>query len=298
MRKPVLLIWTNAAILIVLFAFMTQSLFLVSRVAHTRWANGQVQVRRSQNGAWESVHDGTPIKAGDTLFTGPNGRAEFAWADGTRWVIEPSTTLRVLRAQGASWRGGEQTQFKLEQGKMWVRVAKMLGAGSGFSVETPDARATVRGTVWSIETGQGKTRVGVWRGFVDVSDPSGGEAKRIISGTDALVGAHGVGLQNAATTEDAAFRAQNDLTHPDLDAKARRIGQWAILSGHVEEGSALFFGCHPVDLNDNGAFLQRLALVRGHNQWTLTARDKHGESSKACRALEFDGTRARQSACR
>jgi len=298
MRKPVLLIWTNAAILIVLFALMTQSLFLVTRVAHTRWAHGQVQVRRSNGGAWAPVSKGTPVKAGDTLSTGPNGRAEFAWADGTRWIVEPNTQLRVLRAGRASWRGGEQTQFGLEQGKMWVRVAKILDAGSGFSVETPDARATVRGTVWSIETGQGKTRVGVWRGFVDVSDPSGGGMKRITSGTDALVGAQGVALQSAPPTQDAAFRAQNDLTHPDLDAKAQRIGKWAILSGHVEESSALFFGCHPVDVRDNGAFFERFPLARGHNQWTLTTRDKHGESSKACRALEFDGTRATAGACR
>jgi len=298
MRKPVLLIWTNAAILIVLFAFMTQSLFLVSRVAHTRWARGGVQVRRSNGGVWAPISKGTPVKAGDVLSTGTDGRAEFAWADGTRWIVEPNTTLRVLRAGRASWRGGEQTQFRLEQGKMWVRVAKALDAGSGFSVETPDARATVRGTVWSIETGRGKTRVGVWRGFVDVSAPSGGPSKRISPGTDALVGAQGVALQSAPPAQDAAFRAQSDLTHPDLDIHAKRIGQWAILSGHTEEGGALFFGCHPVDVSDNGAFLQRLALVRGHNQWTLTARDKHGESSHACRALEFDGRRATAGACR
>jgi len=298
MRKPVLLIWTNAAILIVLFALMTQSLFLVTRVAHTRWAHGQVQVRRSNGGAWAPVSGGTPIKAGDTLSTGTDGRAEFAWADGTRWIVEPNTQLRVVRAGRASWRGGEQTQFRLEQGKMWVRVAKIMDAGSGFSVETPDARATVRGTVWSIETGGGKTRVGVWRGFVDVSAPSGGAVKRISPGTDALVGAGGVALLTAPPTQDAAFRAQNDLTHPDLDAKARRIGQWAILSGHTEEGDALFFGCHPIDVNDNGAFFERLALVRGHNQWTLTARDKHGESSHVCRALEFDGRRATAGVCR
>jgi len=298
MRKPVLLIWTNAAILIVLFALMTQSLFLVTRVAHTRWARGNVQVQRSNGSAWAPVLGGTPIKVGDVLSTGADGRAEFAWADGTRWVVEPNTRLKVLRAGRASWRGGEQTQFKLEQGKMWVRVAKMLGAGSGFSVETPDARATVRGTVWSIETGQGKTRVGVWRGFVDVSDPSGGAAKRISPGTDALVSAQGVALQLAPQTQDGAFREQADLTHPDLSLNAKRIGQWAILSGHTEEGAALFFGCHPLDVNENGAFFERLALVRGHNQWTLTARDKHGESSNACRALEFNGRRATAGACR
>jgi len=70
------------------------------------------------------------------------------------------------------------------------------------------------------------------------------------------------------------------------------------LSGHTEEGDALFFGCHPIDVNDNGAFFERLALVRGHNQWTLTARDKHGESSHVCRALEFDGRRATAGVCR
>jgi len=297
MRKPVLLIWTNAAILIVLFALMTQSLFLVSRIAHTKWANGTVRIQRANGGSWKAVERGTPVIAGDVLSTGADGSAEFAWADGTRWKLEPNTKLRVERAEGASWRGGERTQFRLESGKIWVRVVKTLVAGSGFEVETPGATASVRGTVWSIETDGKQTRVGVWKGFVDVANGRG-DARRIQPGTSAVVGSGIVEVQIAPPAQDAAFRAQTDLTHPDLKLSARRFGKNAILSGRVEEGDALFFGCHAIEANPNGAFVQRFPLVSGHNQWKFSATDKHGESASVCRAMEFDGNTATPAACR
>ena len=295
MRKPVLLIWTNAAILIVLFAALTQSLFLVTRIAHTRWARGQVEVSRSGQSDWTPVASGTPIKAGDTLQTGSDGRAEFAWADGTRWKLEPNTRLVVQRAFGSSWRGGEHTQFRLESGKVWVRVVKRLDKNSSFGIETPSALATVRGTVWSIEVAGTNTLVGVWKGFVDIS--AAGAKTRVSSDSKAVVSDAGVELQNASSDDKTAFELQTDLTRPELEVDVKVGRSSAILSGHTEAGNTLMLGCESLNVLSNGAFITRLPLVKGHNEWKLTATDLHGETTSACHAAEFDGQKATTSAC-
>ena len=296
MRKPVLLIWTNAAILIVLFALMAQSLFLVTRIAHTRWARGQVEVLRSGQSDWNTVTAGTPVKAGDTLRTGSDGRAEFAWADGTRWKLDPNTRLLVQRAFGSSVRGGEQTQFRLESGKVWVRVVKRLDGNSSFRIETPSAIASVRGTVWSIEVAGADTLVRVWKGFVDVS--AANTKTRVSSAFKALVSDSGIELQSASSSDQAAFELQDDLTRPELEVGVKLGQRSAILSGHTEAGDRLMLGSEPLSVLNNGAFITRVPLVQGHNEWKLTATDLHGETTSACRAAEFDGQKATMSACR
>lgn len=310
MRKAVLLIWTNAAILIVLFALMAQSLLVVSRIAHTRWAHGQVQVLRAGQSDWTPVVSGTPIKAGDTIWTGNDGRAEFAWADGTRWKLEPQTRLLVQRAARDSWRGNEHTRLRLESGKVWVRVVKRLGAGSGFEIETPTALAKVRGTVWSIEARSHDTCVGVWKGEVEVE--TSGEKKRVTPGSKAIAGDAIVGdaiagdaiagdaieLQRATPADEAAFEAQDDLTHPELEVGVKLGASSALLSGQTEAGDALVLGCEPVTVLGRGAFSRRVPLVPGHNEWHLRATDQHGASTNQCRAAEFDGKTATMSVCR
>ncbi len=300
MRKPVLLIWTNAAILVVLFALMAQSLFVVSRIARTKWAHGQVQVLRAGQNEWTSVVPGTPIKAGDTLLTGSDGRAEFAWADGTRWKLEPQTRLLVQRAVRNSRQGGEQTQFRLESGKVWVRLVKRLGTGSGFQIETPTALARAVGTVWSIEVAGDQTRVDVLRGFVDVSISGSNlsEVKRLLPSTQALVSASGIELQNASPGDQAAFEAQRDLTHPELSIDVKFNCSDATLSGQTEAGDTLTLNGQAVKVLGTGAFVQRVALNPGFNRWNVTSTDVHGETTSECRAAQFDGKTATMSACR
>lgn len=296
MRKPVLLIWTNAAILIVLFGALTQSLFVVSRIARSRWAHGQVQVLRAGQSDWTPVSSGTPIKAGDTIWTGNDGRAEFAWADGTRWKLEPQTRLLVQSARRDSWQASEHTRFRLESGKVWVRVVKGLSAGSGFEIETPTALARARGTVWSIEARSHDTCVGVWKGEVDVE--TSGAKKRVVPGSKAIAGDFAIALQKATPGDEAAFEAQADLTHPELEVNVKLGASSALLSGQTEAGDVLLLGCELLTVLGQGGFSRRVPLVPGHNEWHLTATDRHGESTTQCRAAEFDGKTATPSACR
>ncbi len=295
MRKPALIIFANASILIVLFCLMAQSLFIVSRLASAKAVSGRVELRRGGQGAFSPVTLGETVKTGDELQTGSDGRAEFAWADGTRWKLEPSTHLSITRAASNSWRKTEQTQFKLDAGKVFVRVVKTLAPGSSFQIETPSAVAAVRGTVWSIEVNGGQTRVGVYKGFVEVSGAGGAQTVR--PGKEAVTGNGGsVALESAHNA--AAFAANPDLLRPTLDVDVRTVQKSAILSGQTEAGDALCLGNECVRVLSNGAFVRRVPLQTGHNEWRLTATDKHAATATACRAVEFDGQTATPGACR
>ncbi|BCM91976.1 hypothetical protein IAD21_03855 [Abditibacteriota bacterium] len=285
MRKPVLLIFANAAILIVLFCLMTQSLFIVARLASVKSTTGSVEIKRAGEDAFHAVAVGDVVKAGDELQTGDNGRGEFAWADGTRWKLEPKTHLKIERAAINSWRKSEQTQFRLDAGKVFVRVVKSLAPGSSFQIETPSAVAAVRGTVWSIEVANGQTRVGVYKGFVDVNTDGKG-TQTVRPGHEAVAGDNGVKLEN--TSDDAAFEAQTDLIHPTLDVDVKTNKAAAIITGQTEAGDSLTLDGKDVRVLGNGAFLRRIEMQPGHNEWTFVATDKHGETTSACRAVEFD----------
>ncbi|RYX85707.1 hypothetical protein EON83_05050 [bacterium] len=288
MRKPVLLIFANAAILIVLFSLMTQSLFIVSRLASVKSAKGSVEIKRAGEDTFHPISIGEVVKTGDELQTGADGRAEFAWADGTRWKLEPKTHLTIERAAVNSWRKTEQTQFRLDAGKVFVRVVKSLAPGSSFQIETPSAVAAVRGTVWSIAVENGQTRVGVYKGFVEVNDSTTG-AQTVRPGHEAVTGTNGIELKNGS--DDASFESQPDLIRPTLDVNVKLGKVAAIISGETEVGDKLTLNGSGVTVLGNGGFLKRSDLKQGHNEWILVATDKHGETSTACRAAEFDASK-------
>ena len=294
MRKPVLLIFANAAILIVLFSMMTQSLFIVARLASAKSVTGQVEVRHAGENAFHPLHVGEAVKAGDEVQSAEDGRAEFAWPDGTRWKIEPQTRLTIERALLNSRSKTEHTQLRLDAGKVWVRVVKTLASGSGFGIETPTALAKVRGTVWSIEVSGDQTRVGVYKGFVEVTGDKTTEIVR--PGLEAIAGTEGVKLERARN--QSGFGANPDLLRPLLDVQFSLGKVAAIVNGRTEAGDLLTLNGEAIPLLNNGAFLTSVPFKNGHNEWTFSATDKHGVTSSVCRAVEFDGKTARLSACR
>jgi ferric-dicitrate binding protein FerR (iron transport regulator) len=87
---------------------------------------------------------------------------------GVRVDLAPSTRLRVTAAasQQPNARGG----LRLEQGEVHCRVPR-LGTRDQFTIETPDARVVVHGTVFSVRFGGGARRgtcVRVQEGKVEV----------------------------------------------------------------------------------------------------------------------------------
>ena len=295
MRKPVLLIFVNAMILIVVFVLLAQSLFIVQRIAQAGDVRGRVEVQRAGAGQFAALASNQTVAVGDVVRTGKDGSAEFTWADKTRWRLAPDTQLTIAKASANSAKKAEVSLFKLDAGKVFVRIVKSLTPDSKFEVQTPTAVAAVRGTVFSVEIVNGQTRVETFAGHVKVS--AGGREEMVDPGREGTAGAGQIALDKAS---GADFRAQPDLIRPGLDVRVKALGNGAIVQGATEAGDVLKIDGKAAQVLGNGAFVQRVKLAPGHNQWTVVSTDKHGATSSECRAVEYDAKtqKASESVCK
>ena len=285
MRKPVLLIFINAMILIVVFVLLAQSLLIVQRLAQADKVQGTVQVQRGGGGEFVALQSGQTVAVGDVVRTGRDGTAEFTWADKTRWKLTPQTQLTVAKATINSAKDAENSRFRLDSGKLFVRLAKPIKSGSSFEVQTPRATATVRGTVFSVEVEPtGATRVETFAGRVQMQS----------AGHTAFVGAGKVGTTGRNSIElsrfsGADFRSQTALIRPQLSARVKPFNKdIVIVQGVAEVGNDLQINGERALMLGNGKFGRRFQMRDGHNEWRVVATDKHGAKSTQCRALDYN----------
>ncbi len=293
MRKPVLLIFANAMILIVVFALLAQSLFIVQRLAQADKVIGLVEVQRAGQGEFKDLKSEQMVAVGDVVRTGSDGKVEFTWADKTRWKLAPSTQLTVAKATINSAKSSEISRFRLDTGKLWVRIAKPIKEGSSFEVQTPRAVATVTGTVFSVEVKpNGATRVETFAGRVRLE--SGGHQAVVEQGTSGTTGPRSI---DVSRTSGAAFRAQPALIRPTLEVHVKQLkGDIAIIKGVTEAGDTLTINGRRALVLGNGSFGRRFTLAPGHNEWKIVTTDKHGAKSNACRALNYNAAADESSA--
>ena len=284
MRKPVLIIFTNALILIVVFVLLAQSLVVVQRLAQAQELKGLVEVQRQGRGNFQPLAPGATVAVGDVVRTGKNGEVEFAWADRTRWKLTPQTTLTVQKASLDTAQHVESARFRLDAGKVFVRVVKLLAPASTFEVETPSAVAAVQGSVFSIAAVGEQTKVEVWKGDVQLT-AVGGTKNTVKSGQQALAG--NCTPQVGAMASDS--QAPSDLLRPEIDAFiAPGNGNNAVLRGSTEAGGTAQINGKQVPVVANGLFFQVVKLKPGYNTWTIQATDHNRESTTICRAVTYD----------
>lgn len=102
---------------------------------------GKVEFSKAGAG-WKALAKGGTLSEGDMIRTGANGEAILRWFDGNTVKLSALTELTVKKISGAA---GQKTALRLDKGRVLVH-SKKLAAGDEFTVETPIARAGVRGT--------------------------------------------------------------------------------------------------------------------------------------------------------
>lgn len=275
MRKPVLLIFTNACILVVVFALLAQSLFIVQRVAIARAVSGQVEVQRGGAGAFTPLSAGEGVKSGDVVRTAGQSEAEFAWQDGTRWKLAPGSRLTVEKASLNSARQNQTSRFQLESGRILVRVVRPMTRASRFEIATPNAVASVRGTVFSVAVANGATQVKVFRGSVEVSELNGTQKVSVAPGQK--VRASLLDFKTSADSDEREFLAQPDFLQPELRVNAQVLENGvALLRGQTEAGDAVTIDGASVPVLTTGAFVQRVQIGAKTLGWKVESTDRHG----------------------
>lgn len=286
MRKPVLLIFTNAMILIVIFALLTQSLVLVQRIAKVDQLKGQVSVQRSGQGEFFALSSKGAVKTGDIVKTGKDSTAEFKWLDGTRWKLMPNTTLTVKKSVFNTVQKNEVSQLRLTTGKVFVRIVKSLAPTSRFEVETPTAVAAVRGTIFSVAVENGQTEVAVFKGRVQVKNNDSEAGALIKPGQAAFAGANQIRTVSSQA-QDADFVKQLSIVKPQLEANVEEMNNGkALIRGATELGDKLTINGKSVPVLGNGTFMKIVKTKPGANQWMVSVTDKHGVTN----SLKLDKT--------
>jgi hypothetical protein len=103
-------------------------------------------ITRSGSTAAVAAHSGNGLHSGDTVTTGPNGKAAIGYPDGSTTRLDSSTTVRVSSRHGQGQT--VQTSFRQSAGLTWNKVQRLVGVSS-FKVSGPNsATAEVRGTVF------------------------------------------------------------------------------------------------------------------------------------------------------
>ncbi len=296
MRRPALLIFVNFAILVVVFAMLTQALFIVQRVAVTEELNGHVDVQRGGKGSFQPLSRNSFVKTNDVVRAEGDGMAEFKWSDGTRLRMTPNSQLTIKKVSYNSLQKVDSSQFKLTSGKVFVRIVKPLGSGSQFEVETPTALASVRGTVFSVEVTDGKTEVAVYKGEVKVSSSNGKEQQEETISPGEVVQSSKPGILEtvSSSAHTAEFESQPSIVQPELTAaiKPLKNKRGVLLTGQTEVGDQVTVNGRAIPVLFNGVFRVNMDVKPGHNEFVITTTDKHGAQSSVTKSFVCESSAA------
>jgi len=291
-RSAVVLVCSLAALLVIGGALM-QSLLVMQRIAAVSDAHGDVQLRQKGENAFVPLGDREHVMAGDMVRTGPDGSVTLSWVDGNRIQVRGNSTLQVLKCQVNPARQSETYLFRLDIGRIWVRVLKAVTQQSKFEVSTPTVTAAVRGTVFSVTVeADGATQVAVLKGQVDLND--GKTALPVRERQMAVMGPNGPGaVLELGLDEESEWRKVEQVAKPALrvdEPSAETVPGDATaitVSGKAERGAKLTVNGSPVETKINGKFETTVPVPADADRVTITvkATDRKGYSSVIAKTL-------------
>lgn len=130
---------------------------------------GDVQVKLPDQ-EWSQAQENQEIPSGTTLKT-MEGSVSVNWFSTGQTRLGARSELLIEQAMQAELERGTVVKAKLQSGRIWTRMMRLLDLNSEMSVETSDVIATVRGTVFDVEA---TTNTNIWvsDSVVDVQDRS------------------------------------------------------------------------------------------------------------------------------
>jgi hypothetical protein len=199
---------------------------------------GTVEVQAGADTGFATASDGQILGEGDTVRTGPDGRASIEWFDGSVTRLDFGTVFRIADLASAGLSGGSRVEAEQTAGTTFNRVIGLTETGSRFSVATPTASAAVQGTTFIvINNPDGSTTVAVTDGTVVVTTATGAEV---------------VVEAGSMVTVDAAGNVSGPLPIPEelLDGEWIRYNE-ACDAGDCAVAAAASIGVSPADATIN-----------------------------------------------
>ncbi len=117
--------------------------------------NGSLEYRTGANEDWQVAAKNTPLLNGYQIRTGLGNKAVIVYtSSGTRVLINENTELEIT-SQNPGKRGSAE-RTKLIVGEVYNKVREKKAAGYSYEVETPSSVASVRGTEFNAQFGNGQ----------------------------------------------------------------------------------------------------------------------------------------------
>lgn len=120
--------------------------------------------------------DGDMLTTGDAITTGSDGEAYLELPDGSEIKMAPNSKIIIFAGVHCQIEHGG---IKVEFGKLWVKMKKILGSKK-YELISPCIALGLRGTEFTVETGTDADIVKVYEGTVEVK-PSEEILSRIAS---------------------------------------------------------------------------------------------------------------------
>jgi ferric-dicitrate binding protein FerR (iron transport regulator) len=150
------------------------------------------------------------VRSKEDLSTNRVGRLRVQLHDGSILSLGSETRLRVVKHDAST---GE-TLVQLSTGRLRNRVVKVRKAGTPYQVETPQARISVVGTDFFVDTNSSRTQIIVYSGIVLVGGTSGTAPVDVAAGQNVTVDRNGVS-RLGLTAEDAEHESMAETALPN-----------------------------------------------------------------------------------
>jgi hypothetical protein len=193
------------AFCIVLFA--ASALWAQAQTAVLKDFSGKVEVM-APGGAWKPAVKGMTLAKNSSISTGFKSLAVLSLGSSTL-TVKPLTKLTLEELVKAE--GGDIVKLFLNTGRVSAQVSAPAGGATDFSVKSPTATASVRGTWFDFDG----ANLAVNEGTV-VFFGSNGQAVAVSGGGSSSLGADG----SALTPLESAYEELKPLLPPGMDASS------------------------------------------------------------------------------
>jgi len=107
------------------------------------------QAKKEHDGAWSPLAVQTAVAEGDRIETGKGAKLELTLADRSVLRLDGGSVFTLKAA--STGEAGTKVTGTLTVGRIWAKVASVLGGASHFDIETQNAVAGVRGTTFRVD---------------------------------------------------------------------------------------------------------------------------------------------------
>ncbi|NLV68468.1 MAG: hypothetical protein GXY14_12430 [Spirochaetes bacterium] len=145
-------------------------------------------VKIVDGGTVSAAKIGDTVKQGMTVKTGPRAVADIYFGDNVIRILENSSVVMTELVRNVA-DNRENSEFYVENGKMFSRVTRKLVDGEKFRVNTPTSVAGVRGTEFIVSEEEGKSNIACIDGVVVVKEQGSDDStyKEVEAGKEANV---------------------------------------------------------------------------------------------------------------